>query len=157
IYTPSCSANGCEMLRYRIPEIQLNGTLYESANLVDIEGDGDLDLLASIGPGRTAIARGEPNGGIATSAIEDARFGDLADRWPIAAGDIDGDGLADFVTPNRVYLATGTSTAPYRKVIESVETFSAAAIADFDGNGEVDVATVLAQRSEIEVRYRHDD
>jgi hypothetical protein len=122
--------------------------------LADLDGDGDLDLIAGQANGAVLFYRN-------TGSPRRAQFTLVSDRWDdIAAGrrsapalaDVDGDGLLDLVLghedagPVVVYRNAGTKTAPTFARIETPPALamplppnSAPAFADIDGDGSPDL------------------
>ncbi|MCP5149178.1 MAG: VCBS repeat-containing protein [Chromatiales bacterium] len=116
--------------------------------LVDVDGDGDLDLLASGDMVTTRLYRnagnGDPFGGVAGIDVTvDAR-----PTQAIAAGDLDGDGDLDLVTASsgalgQIHLDAGTAV-PFAGVAASdiasdTGDVRAVAVGDVDGDGDLDL------------------
>lgn len=137
----------------RLPE----GTTIQGPPMVaDVDGDGHLDVL--IGDGTHAyLAHGDGKGLESDAAPFHVRIlgqNDEAELGPLlAAGDITGDGLADFVLPKGVigsrrarldgsigYLVSSSNSGP---------DWTMAAIADLNANGRPDVVAASAGSSGI--------
>jgi hypothetical protein len=155
-----------------VPELYETISLDQGVNrdygvsLADLDGDGDLDLLASIGAAgadEVAIAYASAGhfadaAGVADHARVDAFFDCVADnctcpdsgcepnpdhrrRWPLAVGRLDADPLADVVTPDGVFIRKGATASLPTVSYPGPTPWSAAEIADFNRDGIPDVAT----------------
>lgn len=112
--------------------------------LVDMNGDQHLDVLLGAG-GRPYVAYGD---GQTLATATPYSYPDpthFPSGAPLAVGDFSGDGVLDFVFPDRL-VASATAyvgaTPTYAEVRNRrTSPWTAAKIADFNGNGELDVVT----------------
>ena len=137
----------------------------------DLDGDGDLDLLVGGFNGRFAFLRNVGTVAAPVYELEDERFGgaDAGQYARGALGDLDGDGLLDLVTGAsngrvRLYRNAGTAAEPAFRTApngtpDSTETAyalaiglpddvgqdSAPALADLDGDGDLDLVVGTAE------------
>jgi hypothetical protein len=143
-----------------LPKVTLQGGAAVSlgATLADIDGDGKLDLLV-LGPGKPGeygafVAFGAGDGTFNSSlpALPGATdnvagfAGFSVKALPLAAGDLDGDGRADFVFPNELaWSAACASLGPscFVRVPRKAGELLAARIADFNGNGLKDLVSIV--------------
>ncbi|NYF56557.1 S8 family serine peptidase [Micromonospora purpureochromogenes] len=132
-----------------------SGTL-ESAGLLpgkgspvagDMEGDGDIDLVAAGGSGITLLTQGD--GGTFTATPVSTEGGGEAE-----VGDVDGDGKLEVVSapppylgnaPIRVYhpTDTGWTRTDHATGMTSPETVNGIEVADVSGDGRADIVTTF--------------
>ena len=118
----------------------------QSVALVDLDGDGDLDLIDGV-RGTTSVRLND--GGT---------FGNIAYKAPsstntrsIAAGDVDRDGDIDFIEGNYkrsflLYLNDGTGTDfDVQRIATANRAINGVALADIDGDGLLDVIAVSVE------------
>ncbi|MFD1470516.1 FG-GAP-like repeat-containing protein [Hymenobacter caeli] len=120
--------------------------------LGDVDGDGDLDLVAT--SGSPASVRVRLNGGDATGS-NTGRFSNgtalaaYTQLAGLAVGDVDGDGALDVVTANgtdntaSVYLNDGGGfSSASRQAVAVGSNPTAVLLGDVDGDGDLDLLTV---------------
>lgn len=129
----------------------LSDTQYRSysGNLVDLNGDGALDIvLSNDRPDPKVILLNDGKGHFHRAST----FGDsIWDTRNVAIADLDGDGRIDLVVPARdgtqsyVYINTGKATFPESSRIPfglSDASVRMAAVADLDGDGRKDIVVI---------------
>ncbi|HXK17398.1 MAG TPA: VCBS repeat-containing protein [Polyangiaceae bacterium] len=119
----------------------------------DVDGDGHLDILIGA-DGHTYVAHGDGQRLEDTAALltipvigrsrgEEPVIVQLDGPLPLAAGDITGDGVADYVTPAGVIGSrrslVDSSVAYFSSYDNSAQLWSTALVLDLNGNGLPDV------------------
>lgn len=157
------------LVRDAVALAPLGLTVAGGALFADVDGDDRLDLLIhTTGPehrqGTVAVARGQADDGLGPAAIDDrfavlaaarqpAQGGQEPGPWPLASGDLDGDGRADFIGAEGVYLAQ--PQPPHALVLaqarKCLAPWAAATVTDVDGDGSLDVVAVCGGEPQIEV------
>lgn len=151
-----------EALPFDAPQVQLPLDSPPFQRLLDLDGDGDLDAVGTR-PRRPSsapellegfeLALWENDGNGRFHEIRRERHVFPA-RWytapvlPLAVGDWSGDGLTDFVVAAghelHRYRSTPDEAEPFEHRIEVLEeSVQDIAVADFDGDGRVDVALLV--------------
>lgn len=125
--------------------------------LADVNGDGHIDVLVGAN-GRVRVAYGD---GTALSSAAPLRLSipeDGADpqeiEMPLAAGDVTGDGLVDFMFDDHGLFTLAAPPPAPLQYIRSLRTerghWSVAAIANFNATPGLDLALASTQRSGID-------
>lgn len=126
VYINDGDANGDGLIDFRTIELPTGGSTMES-ELIDIDGDGDLDVVTAEinGNARIAYNRGDSNGdGLVEFAVQNVTG--AYSNYGVAVGDVDGDGDLDIVFPSM-----GTNGAVYLQNQ-----------GDTDGDGQLNFARV---------------
>ncbi|MCO5169498.1 MAG: FG-GAP-like repeat-containing protein [Planctomycetes bacterium] len=144
--------------------------------LVDLDGDGDLDALVVLGAaGDLSLALGFNDGadgfdfttdfgtgtpGIVAAGLAAPVLSDLPLLRP-AAGDVTGNGFVDLVVPvfgaDRLFVYQGTGPGTFNPVPEQLVTGAGpvqAVVADLTGNGLLEVAVTCRTAGEVTIFRR---
>ena len=117
-----------------------------SAALVDLDADGDLDVLAPAETSQNRVYRNDGAGRWTSVAFGDFTV-DLGLTGDIAVGDLDGDGWPDAATANSVFPSFPVPSYVYRNdgsgrldrlASPSLSAYTVA-FGDLDGDGDLDV------------------
>lgn len=150
-----CDTDATGQVAWREPLAQTNILLDPRAPvdsgplLVDLNGDGHLDVLIDAG-GKPYASYGD---GATLSVATPYRLpfpsvidGTFDIPMPLAAGDVSGDGVPDFVLPDQLLISgtsgEGTSYSPGVNRLGAPWTI--AKIADFNGNGKLDIVAATS-------------
>ncbi len=116
--------------------------------IADMNGDGHLDVMVSAG-GQPYVSYGDGTT-LATATPYRVTFDNLDISpdipMPVAAGDFSGDGAPDFVFSDRLLISVGKASSGLPVYSDVVRNrlggpITSAKIADFNGDGYLDVAT----------------
>lgn len=136
---PGGCGEGMFMLRWswEVPGIDAAKAV---PHLVDVSGDGTLDLLMSARKTDGLVFLGQGDGTFAEPGTMGVSF---LGGWAFDAGDVDGDGALDLVLGDHNHgalLLVGSGTGSFSESGASVVegTYSGAGLGDLDGDGDLD-------------------
>lgn len=130
-------------------------TVAQGVRAGDVDGDGHLDLLIGTNFQSTYWARGDGTGGFGSATklvVDSGGLPNASIRLPVAVGDLNGDGKADFVAPTGIYVTNPFGATPYAKSVDKpAGLWTEGAIADMNADGKPDV--IAASDSELDVDF----
>ncbi|MBI2664461.1 VCBS repeat-containing protein [Candidatus Woesearchaeota archaeon] len=145
-----------------------DGSVRCSPELVDLDNDGDLDLLVSVNSGLTRYWRNDGTPQIAVWADQGDIIGDIGSTALLGVGDLDGDGDVDLIlgmdaSMMRVFKNVGSPASPsYANLysgpggfsyVPTSDTHMHPELADLNGDGLLDVILGRNVGGTVEVFY----
>jgi len=123
--------------------------------LADVNGDGNLDIIAQIDKSRVAVLLGDGKGGFRHAPGSPLDLGSRA--WGVAVADVNGDGKADLVAATvdtvRVLLGDGHGSftpAPGSPFSAGKGTWRLV-VADLNGDGKPDIAATSLESDQVTI------
>lgn len=134
--------------------VAMPGPIRRGVHFADVNGDGWVDLLASVvgqmSQPQVAVALNDGAGNLESPARVVAAFrrGPQSETWPLAAGDLNGDNIADYVFSDSIaYTALGgPNNDPsqfFPVAFATTNQWVDGILTDTNGDGNVDVATII--------------
>lgn len=144
---PARAAGSCDTVQFPVLRRLFSGGAANDVKMVDVNGDGKLDLLILVES--LNVAFGDGMGGFSPLLA----YGSLGFATLIATGDFNGDGFPDAVTADfpgiTIFLNNGSGGYSVAEFINSGAEPSGLAVADFNRDGKMDVSVADFQASSI--------
>jgi FlaG/FlaF family flagellin (archaellin) len=142
-----------------------SGTFLYAVTAGDLDGDGDLDIVTTDDSGTTYLIENEGAAEFSTIPVEVAT-GSLSINWDhaIAIGDLDGDfdpgqyddwGDVVLGSDAGLEIISYDGAAWSSTIIDSTEVYSSVDIADYDGDGDLDIVASATAQGDIYL-FEHD-
>lgn len=128
---------------FPVPSIYPTGSRPESLVALDVDGDGDVDIVTANNDASISVLLGDGSGSFVAQPIQ----GTVATPFAIAAGDVDGDGDLDLVTANyagnsiTVFKNDGAGVFTEQAQISTAPGPAALALGDVNHDAKLDVVT----------------
>ncbi|WP_324679125.1 FG-GAP-like repeat-containing protein [Hymenobacter sp. GOD-10R] len=134
------------------------GSYVSGVTTGDVDGDGDLDLLATVSGNAVSVRLNNGNGTYTSGQQVSVGFGPTA----VVLGDVDSDGDLDLLTVNANYGSVsvrfnngrGVFSGSDEIVVNSTNPLGLV-LGDVDADGDLDLLTANADRSTVSVRLNN--